>query len=244
MQTLQGKTALVCGFEERKPNEEHPYFSLLRSWNAAIVETGTYSKEGPRRVISVCIPCYNEDSTALKRTIESLEKQILPGNFELQVLLALDGTQQIHVTMKEYLHKNFGVVLSTDHEENPFCVLPTANTLIIEPKDPGSISNRLRLALLIKKENQRKVNSHLWWLKGHAKACGCEFALATDCGIYFGENCLRLMVVRFDAQPNVSGLTGFQRVMTSSMQGDGSYEIVVKPFDWFLRTLQNFDVEV
>lgn len=234
MSTIHSSCSLIGAFEEKEPREDQAYFPFLQA----------KSSSSACRIISVCIPCYNEDACSLKRTMNSLQNQKLPKNIKLEVFLAMDGTSQIHQSMRAYLGELFGISLTEGHNENPFVSFPHANTIVVESESQEVDFAKLHCTLLIKRVNERKVNSHLWWLRGHAEASQCEFALATDCGIIFGENSLRLMVERFDSQPNASGLTGFQRVMTSEMQGDGTHEIFADPFSWFLRTLQNFDVEV
>ena len=239
------KVWLAKGYKAVEPVPETTYFPHLMAQhnNDDVKEDVVGGDEGKRRVVSICIPCFNEEGSALKRTIQSLQKSYLPPGFVLEILVVMDGTKQIDSTMAKYLHTLFGFSISeNDVRKNPFCTFPSAQTIIVENVSNGDI--RDSLTLLIKRNNKRKVNSQKWWLYGHAKDVGAEFAFATDCGIVFDSKCLLLMLERMIRQPNCSGLTGYQRVMPSLMQGDGSFELCADPLGYFLRQLQSYDFEV
>ena len=163
---------------------------------------GGHTNNLPPRVVSVCIPCFNEDADALKRTIDSLQKSYLPRGVSLEIVVAMDGTKQISESMAEYLQVLFGIsVTEDDARKNPFVTFPQAQTVIVEQTagsnrrrstltvkqqpDSKDTENKSNVSLIIKRTNKRKVNSQRWWLFAHAKDTQCEFAFATDCGIVF-----------------------------------------------------------
>jgi len=243
----------VGGFDELEPKEGKTYFPVLFN--------GAQQTPPGRRIISIAIPCYNEDAENLRRTIESLKCQILPPQFQLEVLVAMDGTEQMSASMKVYIEELFGISTTSNGKGwGIFDQFPSSSAIIVEPLDFSRFSNvnidnevttnkvttneNINLSLVIKRTNRRKVNSQMWWLRCHAKEVGCEFAFATDCGIMFDKRCLGLMLQRLDDDPALSGLTGYQRVMTADMQGDGPSEMITDPLGWFLRTLQSYDFEL
>jgi cellulose synthase/poly-beta-1,6-N-acetylglucosamine synthase-like glycosyltransferase len=235
-----GETTWIAqGRRVVEPVETRTYFSSLSARYKELQESHDPT-EAPR-VVSVCIPCFNEEASSLKRTLGSLQRCYLPPNVVLEILVVMDGTQQIVPSMAAHLQTLFGIsVFDESPQQNPFMTFPNAQTVIVE-----SVSNeRLPISLLIKRTNKRKVNSQRWWLYGHAKDTGAEFAFATDCGIVFDRKCLLLLLERMIRQPNLSGLTGYQRVMSAQMQGDGTFEFCADPMGYFLRQMQSFDFDV
>jgi hypothetical protein len=195
------------------------------------------TKKAEKRVVSVCIPCFNEESSSLIRTIRSLTRSYLPPGVVLEILVVVDGTKQISESMAAYIQKNFGIAVKDDDpKKNPFVTFPTAQTIVVENVSNADV--RVPASLLIKRTNKRKVNSQKWWLYAHAKDVGAEFVFATDCGIVFDRKCLLILLERMNRQPNCNGLTGYQRVMPAQMQGDSSFELCTDPMGWFLRQLQ------
>jgi cellulose synthase/poly-beta-1,6-N-acetylglucosamine synthase-like glycosyltransferase len=191
--------------------------------------------------VSFLFPCYNEEASDLKRTIKTLKAQLLPEDVVVEVLVAMDGTEQMASSMRAYITELFGIATEKNGKNNPFIMMPKANTVIVEPEADKS---RVRFSLVIKRTNRRKVNSQMWWLRSHAKEIQCEFALGTDCGIIFEKKNLSMMLERLDSDRSLSAVTGYLRVMSSAMQGDGPMELCTDPLGWFLRQLQSYDIEV
>jgi cellulose synthase/poly-beta-1,6-N-acetylglucosamine synthase-like glycosyltransferase len=94
------------------------------------------------------------------------------------------------------------------------------------------------LSLVLKRENHGKANSHMWWIGAHSPACSSEFAFGTDCGIVFSDELLFALIDRLDNNDVLSAVTGYQRTMSSEMQGDGKWELFSDPSGYFLRQLQ------
>jgi cellulose synthase/poly-beta-1,6-N-acetylglucosamine synthase-like glycosyltransferase len=251
----------VHGVGETMPTHEETYFRVASSkYGSKCIELGSKTRRSATKstkrttVISVCIPCFNEDANALERTLESLRAQILPEHHVLEVLVVIDGIEKMAESMRVYIQSIFGlsVCMADDDDsgktQDPFKILPSAETIIVEPLN-DRIEDRDRcgfgnISLVLKKNNQRKVNSHMWWLGGHAKDLDCEFALATDCGIIFEPTAVWHMLARLEQDKGLVAVTGFQRVMTATMQGDGSFELLTDPIGYALRQIQRFDFEV
>ncbi|EEC49413.1 transmembrane chitin synthase, glycosaminyl transferas [Phaeodactylum tricornutum CCAP 1055/1] len=249
---------MAKGYKETSPILDKTYFPFLaarcqelyeqcldeevRSTPNLPVRVGR--KDFKQRLISVCIPCYNEDASSLKRSLESLRNQNLPPDVRMEILVAMDGVVQISESMATYLSELFGISFKVGHMNNPFERLQRPNTIVVESTVDNNIVLGTHLTLLVKRKNCRKVNSQEWWLRSHAVDSCCEFAFATDCGILFDKNCLLQMLRRSDREPNLSGLTGYQRVMSARMQGDDDFEFFSDPVGCFLRQIQCYDFEV
>lgn len=209
-----------------------------------------------KRHISVCIPCYNEEADALKRTLRSFHQQKSLSDFNLEIVIIMDGIQKMSDSMCTYVNKLFGIhVHPTEAGDGIFQHFKGAQTVILQPREGTRQKvdrddevltpvSSLNLSLILKKNNQRKVNSHMWWLGAHAPCLTCEFVLATDCGIVFEKNAVARLVERLDGDKDLAAVTGFQRVMPSDMQGDGPYEVLNNPIGHLLRQIQRYDFEV
>jgi cellulose synthase/poly-beta-1,6-N-acetylglucosamine synthase-like glycosyltransferase len=242
-------TWLVQGFSEVIPLGEETYFRATASkYGTKFDEELSIEPSSTKtRVVSVCIPCFNEEASALERTLKSLRAQKIPPGHVLEILIVMDGVQKMSKSMHTYLHTLFGLRQDTE-TDNPFHQLPDAETIVVESIDSNTVhDNHGRgdgVSLILKRNNQRKVNSQMWWLGGHARDSGCEFALATDCGIIFEQTSIARMLCRLDQDQTLAAVTGFQRVMTASMQGDGPNELLTDPMGYALRQIQRFDFEV
>eukprot|EP00977_Amphora_coffeiformis_P005308 scaffold1131_cov161-Amphora_coffeaeformis.AAC.2 len=241
----------VTGFKEMEPRAGLPYFPFLLHRSTTHLTTCAIARaidcyKPIGRIISVCVPCFNEEAASLNRSIRSLSEQRTPEGVRLEIVVVMDGIQQISQSMQDYLGELFGISTQPGASNNPFEFLSGAQTVIVEcVKDStDSDSSGATLSLVLKRSNKRKVNSQMWWLKGHARDSRCEFAFATDCGIVFDAWCMKKMLERMDRQPNLSALTGYQRVMTAKMQGDSRFEFLVDPIGFFLRLLQAYDFEL
>lgn len=237
-------TLLIQGFAEVEPLPGGIYFPVSAARNENLANMRTPAGR-PFRVISLCIPCYNEDAAALKRSIKTLKDQRLPRHVSLEVVVVMDGIEQISSSMRKYIAELFGISTKVDHPNNPFTKMPAANTVLVERSNDSALdTSQLHLSLAIKRKNRRKVNSQMWWLRSHAKEVQCEFTFGTDCGIVFNNDNIAMMLRRLDSEPNMAAVTGYLRVMSSNTQGDGAFEICTNPLGWFLRQLQSYDIEL
>ncbi len=65
-----------------------------------------------------------------------------------------------------------------------------------------------------------------------------RLAFGTDCGIVFEPLMMSRLIARLDSNELLSAVTGFQRIMSSKMQGDGEWELFSDPKGYCLRKLQ------
>ena len=239
---------LVQGFHDVSPTDEGTYFRVAackydstKFDELVVVETSSEN-----RAISVCIPCFNEEAEALKRTLASLQEQRLPSTFTFELVIVMDGVEKMSESMRAHLNSLFGGSLGhANDEDDVFQRLPTAETIVLEAINQSHYDLAgSAISLVVKRNNQRKVNSHMWWLGAHAKDTCCELVFATDCGIVFEKNTIEKLLSRLEQDPGLVAVTGFQRYMSSSMQGDGSLELFTDPMGYVLRHIQKFDFEV
>lgn len=122
-------------------------------------------------------------------------------------------------------------------------------------KSGGLGERRLKLSLILKADNRRKHNSAEWMLSAFAaqltgtyheekntwRSRACDYVLLTDAGTLFDRLCLRTMVNYMQRNPQCSGCTGRQRVMTAAEQDcdDENWISVAKLF----RIIQCADYE-
>lgn len=205
------------------------------------------------KIISTIVPCYNEGSAELERTIRSLYRQRLPRGWRVEVVIVMDGADHMDSSMSEKLYGLFGVKFNSgDPNTDPLAALPEAETIIVEPASRDNAYLRTAAmegtvggyTLVVKRHNHRKANSQMWWLGPHGQFLNAKYSLATDCGTVFARTATIHLIRRLDAEPNLHAVTGYQRVMTSEMQGDGNWEMFHRPFDFLLRMAQRFEFEV
>lgn len=235
----------VTGYRTYEPSTEVNYFPGL-SWTA----NGPESKQ----VISCIIPCFNEDSHELSRTIKSLFAQFMNPGWRVEAVIVLDGVDHISDTMVELLTTLFGIEVRNpnDPKLNPFLAFPEADIMILHAADQENCCKRQSVmantlggySLVVKRTNRRKANSQMWWLGAHAESIRCVYALATDCGTVFEKNTTALLIDRLTEESDLQAVTGFQRTMSSRMQGDSTAELCTAPFDFMLRMMQRFEFEV
>lgn len=202
-----------------------------------------------QRVISVCIPCYNEGKEALGRTIASLHSLKIPPGFYLEVAVITDGMERMSPSMKSYLNDLFGVLGDkTDNEEADYFLDELSlfsgdiETIMVERASINA-QDGVSLSLILKRNNHGKVNSHMWWLGSHSISSQAEYLFATDCGICFDSKMMEKQIARLESDKHLSAVTGCKQGMSSKMQGDGDAELFTNPFGYVLRQLQRFDFE-
>ncbi len=89
---------------------------------------------------------------------------------------------------------------------------------------------KLPIALVIKKDNRKKHNSHQWFFSEHGY-CGAlqpEFCFATDCSTLFKEDCIALLAEKLNKEEDCAVCTGRQVVMTATQQESKGIECVFK----------------
>jgi Chitin synthase len=242
----------ASGYSSVIPHPDFNYFPRL-DFGPRLAKDGINYSYSEGMVISAIVPCYNESGSDLERTIRSLDRQLLPPGWRVEVVIVMDGADHMSESMAEKLYGLFGIkVNSGDAELDPLVALPEAETIIVEPADvenahlrtPAMAKTVGGYTLVVKRHNHRKANSQMWWLGPHGNYLGTEYSLATDCGTVFSRTATIHLIRRLEAEPSLHAVTGFQRIMTSEMQGDGSWELFHRPFDFLLRMVQRFEFEV
>jgi len=249
--TAAGTKWRVAGYSSIEPVPDYNYFPGL-SWTSDKSDSIEF-KYSEDRVISAIVPCFNERGSDLQRTVRSLYQQRLPKGWRLEVVIVMDGADNMDASMADYLKTVFGVKFNSgDPEMDPFVALPDSQTIVIDPVDKEAALSRKAAvygivggySLVVKKFNHRKANSQMWWLGPHGQFLNCTYSLATDCGTVFARTASMHLIRRMDREPNLHAVTGFQRIMTSNMQGDGVFEFFNHPFSFLLRMVQRFEFEV
>jgi cellulose synthase/poly-beta-1,6-N-acetylglucosamine synthase-like glycosyltransferase len=79
---------------------------------------------------------------------------------------------------------------------------------------------RPTITLIVKRDNRRKHNSHEWFLGagGFAECYKNQYLFATDCATLYHPQCIVNLLRYIDSHPDVSVVTGRQRVMSKLQQ--------------------------
>ena len=80
------------------------------------------------------------------------------------------------------------------------------------------------LSLILKRHNQKKINSHEWGFRAFAQISQCSYLLTSDCGTLFDPKCVRHLFDYMEANEGAVACTGRQRVMSSLQQAEPSME--------------------
>ncbi|KAG7351377.1 chitin synthase [Nitzschia inconspicua] len=242
----------VSGFTSVVPHPDFKYFPGL-DFEPRITSDGINYNYSADKVISAIVPCFNERSVDLERTLRSLYRQRLPPGWRIEVVIVMDGADYMDATMSEKLFGMFGVRINSGNPAtDPFLAMPKAETIIVQPSSEEAAYRRTPAmentvggyCLVVKRHNHRKANSQMWWLGPHSSVLNTKYSLATDCGTVFARTATIHLISRLEKEPNLHAATGFQRIMSSEMQGDGSFEFIHRPFDYLLRMVQRFEFEV
>jgi cellulose synthase/poly-beta-1,6-N-acetylglucosamine synthase-like glycosyltransferase len=98
---------------------------------------------------------------------------------------------------------------------------------------------KLFLSLLYKADNRRKHNSHGWFLSAFASRYRSDYVFLTDCGTLFSRHCLLHLVHQLATDPELSAVSGKQRVMTAEQQGNENETLLQR----ISRAAQLYDYE-
>jgi len=179
----------------------------------------------------------------LSRTIDSLAD----SGVCLDCVIVTDGLAKLSESMTRYLMSVFGLecdVLRADSK------LWGAHhqTFISKPVVLGGSGSTF--AVLLKRFNHKKINTHEWFFRAHCPDSGCAYALTTDTGAVFRKGSVRRMIDYLLEHENVAAVTGRQRVMSEYHQRVLGREAHGEPaerdsaFERCMRLLQGFDFEI
>lgn len=139
--TAAGTKWRVGGYSSAEPVPDYNYFPGL-TWTCEKNERIEF-KYSNDRVISAIVPCFNEQGKDLLRTVNSLYRQRLAKGWRLEVVIVMDGADQMHPDMATFLSTMFGVKINSgDPELDPFVALPDSETIIIDPFDKEAALSR------------------------------------------------------------------------------------------------------
>eukprot|EP00043_Microstomoeca_roanoka_P006910 m.66985 g.66985 ORF g.66985 m.66985 type:complete len:1151 (+) comp13616_c0_seq2:529-3981(+) len=215
-----------------------------------------------KRRMCCVIPCYNEPSDALRRTLTTLHSQLdnlRKLDFDFHAVIIMDGWQLTSESMRTYLQTVFDMPENVENEgptwwddlnvlegnpsvetfiiQNVNIETWTVEPVFIEPEEmPGA---RMHITLIVKRDNRRKHNTLEWFFRSFAVEYGAEYSFTTDCGTLFEPDTIYHLAKHLDLFPRCGGVTGRQRVMSARQQG-------VDHEDWYsawMRNVQGFEYE-
>lgn len=201
------------------PRDKNKYFAPHR-------------KNKKKSNIGVVFPFFNEEVYELTRSFRSIYRQQVQCEDSLKTefyyVAVMDGWEKAADSVKEYILKLFpsdenGWLKYIEHADGDRSEI---GTLILQKVDDDkqftTISVEkdvdLKLAIVIKKDNRRKANSHEWFFNSFAVEYDVTYAFATDCGTLYDDNCLYNLIDYLDKHSDVAVVTGRQRVMSADMQ--------------------------
>ena len=76
------------------------------------------------------------------------------------------------------------------------------------------------MSLIVKKHNQKKINSLEWGFGAFAQTSVCKYVLTTDCGTIFDPKCVYHLFNYMEANEDCVACTGRQRIMTAEQQAN------------------------
>ncbi|AYV78510.1 MAG: hypothetical protein Edafosvirus16_9 [Edafosvirus sp.] len=190
-----------------------------------------------RKMLTILVPFYNEEADDLMLTLNSLYNDFSSLEvlgFDVHVLLVMDGWWKASESMKKKMQNMFPqndkiepwwsaikpIDASSDKSE---CV----GTFIVQRMSPGGNSiipidigtgRHMKISLLVKRDNRRKINAHDWMLSSFAKFYKAEFVFLTDCGTLFAPHCLTRLTKELLNRKDCTAVSGRQRVMTAKQQ--------------------------
>jgi len=200
--------------------------------------TDEITKKNYSAVITVVVPFYNEERSALERTLKSLAKaqkymQKQRDNIEdLEILLVMDGWFKAHETTKEYIKEMFGGVKVYEYLDqlknfDAINMIPATTIIMkkrgkqkvkISEENKNDVPNYLNLTILLKADNRKKFNSHAWFFNAFSNEMDAKYAFATDCGTYYKKDMLHKLFNYMESHSKCVAVTGRQRVMSYEKQ--------------------------
>jgi cellulose synthase/poly-beta-1,6-N-acetylglucosamine synthase-like glycosyltransferase len=189
-----------------------------------------------KKLITILVPFYNEEASELMLTLNSLYDNFMSlkrHGFDIHILLVMDGWWKASESMKKKMKaffpanghlkpwwENIKTIKETDDLSK--CV----STFIVQRVTPNSTiaqteiddGRKVKISLLAKRDNRKKINAHDWMLSSFAKNYKAEFVFLTDCGTLFEKDCLTLLVKELMRRPDCVAVSGRQRVMTAAQQ--------------------------
>ncbi|AYV84345.1 MAG: hypothetical protein Hyperionvirus23_12 [Hyperionvirus sp.] len=212
------------------------------------------------KMLTILVPFYNEESSELMMTLDSLYPDfasIKAMGFDVHILLVMDGWWKASESMKKFMC----TIFKNENSNAPGwwnAIKPIGadddlaecvGTFVVQRLAAGGESiapvhigdKSMKISLLVKRDNRRKINAHDWMLSSFAEFYGADFVFLTDCGTLFEKKCLTLLTRELLKRPDCTAVSGRQRVMSAEQQG--SDECPWLSYGSLLRGAQRFDYE-
>ena len=193
-----------------------------------------------RADVATLICAYNEEWYALQRSLESLavipsknslfEPAICSNAMSMDVAVAIDGVEMLKPCMREYLKEIFGpdIPVDVDKEGNALAWPEIKEDGMLKPSEICIVNRRTHrghlLSLILKRHNQKKINSHEWGFRAFGQMRQCKYILTTDCGILFDSKCIFHLYRYMEANEGCVACTGRGRVMSAEQQANPNHE--------------------
>lgn len=212
------------------------------------------------KMLTILVPFYNEEASELMLTLNSLYPDfasLKALGFDVHILLVMDGWWKASESMKKLICQLFK---NNQCDVAPWWeaikpILPTddlsecVSTFIVQRMNAGGDSiaeinigdELMKMSLLVKRDNRRKINAHDWMLTSFAEFYKSEFVFLTDCGTLFENKCLNLLTRELLKRPDCTAVSGRQRIMTAKQQGNKSENVFSMAA--FYRAAQCYDYE-
>ena len=174
-----------------------------------VVGTTYFPASSASTAVVICL--YNEVGPELSRTVDSLSESGVP----LDCVVVADGLAKLSESMKRYLSQIFQLEPPVLHAESHLWGT-SRQTFISDPVVIGKSGSTF--AVLLKRYNHKKINTHEWFFRAQCPNSGCAYALTTDTGAVFREGSIRKMIEFLKQHKKVAAVTGRQRVMSEYNQ--------------------------
>lgn len=166
----------------------------------------------------------------------------------MDIAVVIDGVEMLEPCMRKYLCDLFGDIpqlqfdiksIGWDNIEVNGEYMPTETCIVNKRTEAGRL-----LSLIIKRHNQKKINSHEWGLRAFGHVGQCNYVLTTDCGTLFDPNCVQNLFEYMEANAGCVACTGRLRVMTAEQQADPSVQDSCDTLvESMLRRVQRYELE-
>jgi cellulose synthase/poly-beta-1,6-N-acetylglucosamine synthase-like glycosyltransferase len=248
---LMAEGSVISTCNDDVPQDGSEYFQQLS-------RTLRRTAQDVRKVIGMCIPCFNEERFSLENTLNSLYKMEVPRDFVVEVIILMDGVlgptqdkpgQELvpSDSMRQFLRKNYGVDWARfDEGGGAQQTTIFQSTGPFQPSRGGPARENIRVSLLQKKKNQRKHNSHQWFMQSFARELNCKYIFCTDCATVFDKDMLAKLTAHLEDNPTTTAVCGRQRVMAAEIQhrqGSGEPKKRDTWKEYILRQIQTYDFE-
>jgi cellulose synthase/poly-beta-1,6-N-acetylglucosamine synthase-like glycosyltransferase len=197
---------------------------------------------GVRGAVLICL--YNEEATDLSRTLESLAV-----GAPLDIVVVADGLDKLSRSIREYFLSFFGldeaILEDSTYDQKSHLDGTVHHQVFISNRIPVG-QEGTRVSVLLKRNNQKKINSHEWFFKAHAPNTGCPFGLTTDVGTMFRRGTVEKLLSHLTTHEQCAAITAHHKVMS-----EYNHRVLGRTtperdtlLDWVMRSWQGCDYEL